>query len=430
MRFEPEIGSAVPLLAAAFASAALLAFVLTPFVRRWVAGLGMLDRPDPRRVNTRPVPRGGGFAVVGAFLPAALLVLALDELGGPVVRPPAGIGPPQLVGLLGGGVLAVALGFLDDYLQLRARWQSLGQLALAAFAIGLGLTITTLTNPLGSGSLHLDGIVSIGFTAFWIVGMINSINWIDGLDGLSSGIGVIAAMTLGVISLTVEIDQPFVALFCFALAGALLGFLRWNFHPASIFVGTSGVMFVGYTLAVLSILGTAKVAVALLVLGVPIIDTFWIIVRRMAARRSPFSPDRGHIHHRLLDLGLSHTQTVLLIYAICAGLAVLSFVLSGRTQVYAFLGIVVVSGLLLLLITRRAARPDDLEATAYEEGATGVADGDERLARTTMGAPTTAEGGPRRAEALERLEPLEPPLPPAIAALPGSPGRKGAPGRR
>ncbi len=117
--------------------------------------------------------------------------------------------------------------------------------------------------------------------------MINSINWIDGLDGLSSGVGLIAAVTLGVISLTIAVGQPYVAVLCFALAGALAGFLRWNFHPASIFMGTSGTMFVGYTLAVLSILGTAKVAVAMLVLGVPIIDTFWIIVRRH--RRAPIA---------------------------------------------------------------------------------------------------------------------------------------------
>ena len=157
----------------------------------------------------------------------------------------------------------------------------------------------------------------------WIVGMINSINFIDGLDGLSSGIALIAAVTLGLISLTRTVSQPFIAVLCFALAGSLLGFLRWNFHPATIFIGTSGVMFVGYTLAVLAILGTAKVAVALLVLGVPIIDTFWIIVRRLATGRSPFTPDRGHIHHRLLDLGLSHGQTVLVIYAICVLLALL-----------------------------------------------------------------------------------------------------------
>ncbi|MGZ6269173.1 MAG: MraY family glycosyltransferase, partial [Candidatus Limnocylindrales bacterium] len=304
MRFSAEAGPALPLLVAAFLAAAGLSLGLTPWVRRWVRRLGMVDRPNARRVNTRPVPRGGGFAVAGAFLPVALGALLVNGLGDqPMVHQPLAIRPEQLFGLLAGGVLAVALGFFDDYFQLRARWQSLGQLLLAVLAIALGLTITTLTNPLGSASIRLEGPVAVGFTAFWIVGMINSINWIDGLDGLSSGIAVIAALTLGGISLTADIEQPFVALFCFTLAGALLGFLRWNFHPASIFLGTSGVMFVGYTLAVLSILGTAKVAVALLVLGVPIIDTFWIIVRRVAAGRSPFSPDRGHIHHRLLDLG-------------------------------------------------------------------------------------------------------------------------------
>ena len=166
--------------------------------------------------------------------------------------------------------------------------------------------------------------------------MINSINFIDGLDGLSTGISLIAALTLGLISLTTAVGpvgQPFIAVLCFILAGSLLGFLRWNFHPASIFVGTSGVMFVGYTLAVLSILGTAKVAVALLVLGVPIIDTFWIIVRRLANRTSPFTPDRGHVHHRLLDLGLGHTRRSLLIYGITAVLAVLLLPVGRRPAV-------------------------------------------------------------------------------------------------
>ena len=134
------------------------------------------------------------------------------------------------------------------------------------------------------------------------------------------------------------VAQPLIAVLCFALAGALLGFLRWNFYPAVIFAGTSGVQFIGYSIAVLSILGSAKVAVALLVLGVPIIDTFWIIVRRLAARRSPFSPDRSHIHHRMLDLGLSHRQTVLMIYGICIALGLLSLLLSGVNQLYAFLG--------------------------------------------------------------------------------------------
>ena len=242
----------------------------------------------------------------------------------------------------------------------------MGQVAIALVAVGLGAEIEAVANPFGPGLILLGEGFSLIFSVLWIVGMINSINFIDGLDGLSSGIALIAAVTLGLISLTTVLDQPFIAILCFVLAGSLLGFLRWNFHPASIFVGTSGVMFIGYTLAVLSILGTAKVAVALLVLGVPIIDTFWIIVRRLANRRSPFTPDRGHVHHRLLDLGLSHTQTVLLIYAITGVLAVMSFFLSGAGQLYAFIGVVVASGLILFVLTSREAVQEDLEAETYE----------------------------------------------------------------
>ncbi len=223
--------------------------------------------------------------------------------------------------------------------------------------------------------------------------MINSINWIDGLDGLSSGVALIAAVTLGLISLSTQVAQPLIAVLCFALAGALLGFLRWNFHPATIFTGTSGVQFVGYTLAVLSVLGTAKVAVALLVLGVPIIDTFWIIVRRLSERRSPFTPDRSHIHHRLLDLGLSHRQTVLAIYGICVALAVLALVLTGATQLYAFLGVFVASGLVLFLPTRGGfRRPDELEAESYEpEAPESTPEAPEAVAPASVAAP--AVGG-------------------------------------
>ena len=210
------------------------------------------------------------------------------------------------------------------------------------------------------------------FTVFWIVGMINSINCIDGLDGLSSGIAFIAAVTLGLISLTTRSSgQPLIAVLCFILAGSLLGFLRWNFHPASIFAGHErrAVRRV-HAWPCCAILGTAKVAVALLVLGVPIIDTFWIIVRRLprrAARRS--APDRGHIHHRLLDLGLSHRQTVFAIYGLCLVLAVLALApRRGDSSPHAFLGVFLAFGLVLFIPTRGALRrPEELEATTYDE---------------------------------------------------------------
>ena len=365
MRFVNGWEDALPLIVVAFLAAAAVSALLTPVIRRLAHRFGVVDRPDARRVNASPVPRGGGLAIVAGFVPVVILItLANSWLN--IIPMPSTIGMPEMVALLGGGVVAAILGSLDDYYQLRARWQLAGQLALALGAVALGISVDFVNNPFGPGLVKFGGVAAATFTVFWILGMINSINWIDGLDGLSSGIGFIAAATLGVISLTVAVGQPYVAVLCFALAGALLGFLRWNFHPASIFPGTSGVYFIGYTLALLSILGTAKVAVAMLVLGVPIIDTFWNIVRRMLAGKSPFTPDRGHLHHRLLDVGVSHTQTVLLIYGLCLGLAVLAFVLSGTAQLYAFAVFVVVSGLVLYALGRRveatqaaeAAKPD------------------------------------------------------------------------
>jgi UDP-GlcNAc:undecaprenyl-phosphate GlcNAc-1-phosphate transferase len=362
-----DVGGAVGSIVVAFIGAALLSLVLTPLVRRVALRYKIVDRPDARRVNVVPVPRSGGLAVSAAFLLVATIFLlangALD-----LVPVPSTFKPSGAVALLLGGAVAAALGAVDDMFDLRARWQLAGQLVLAGGAVALGIVIGFINNPLGGGVLRLDGgPFAAGFAIFWIIGMINSINWIDGLDGLSSGVALIAAVTLGLISLTTQVGQPLIAVLCFALAGALLGFLRWNFHPASIFPGTSGVQFVGYTLAVLSVLGTAKVAVALLVLGVPIIDTFWIIVRRVSEGRSPFTPDRSHIHHRLLDLGLTHRQTVLAIYGICVVLAVLALILTGATQLYAFVGVFVASGLVLFLPTRGGfRRPDELEAESYE----------------------------------------------------------------
>jgi UDP-GlcNAc:undecaprenyl-phosphate GlcNAc-1-phosphate transferase len=343
-------GAALPYLLAAFAAAALISFVLTPLVRRIALGLNAVDEPGMRRVNTVPVPRGGGVAVAIAFIAVGIV---LSNLNSSSLQPTPDVAndPRRIVALLLGGALATVFGVLDDYFDLRARWQFVGQLGLAAIAIGFGIVVVRLNNPVGQ-DFFLAQPFAVGFTVLWVVGMINSLNFIDGLDGLSSGVAIIAALTLGTISLSAGIAQPFIAALCFALAGALVGFLRWNFQPASVFIGTSGVMFVGYTLAILSILGTAKVAIALLVLGVPIIDAFWIIVRRLVQGRSPFSPDRGHLHHRLLDVGLSHRQTVVLIYAVCILLGLLSLFLSGANQFLAFVGVFVLIGLLLFLLAR------------------------------------------------------------------------------
>jgi UDP-GlcNAc:undecaprenyl-phosphate GlcNAc-1-phosphate transferase len=366
VRFIEEVGDSVGPILAVFVVAALLTLILTPIVRRVVLRYRIVDRPNARRVNTRPVPRAGGLAIAAAFLIVAGGFVVLNERGG-WVPVPLTLEPGDFLALFLGGAAAAALGGIDDLFDLRARWQLAGQLGLALLAVALGVGIVVLNNPLGDDVIRVGERFSVGFTIFWIVGMINSINWIDGLDGLSSGIALIACVTLGLISLTTQVSQPLIAVLCFALAGALAGFLRWNFHPAKIFSGTSGVQFVGYTLAVLSILGSAKVAVALLVLGVPIIDTFWIIVGRLSRGGSPFAPDRSHIHHRLLDLGLSHRDTVLVIYGICAALGVLAMLAPVVTQLYAFLGVFIVAGLILFAPTRGTfGRPDELDAPSYE----------------------------------------------------------------
>ncbi len=345
-----DAGLLVPA-AAAFLAAALLALVLTPRVRRLAHLVDVVDHPDERRVHTRPIPRGGGVAVATAFIVVVASLFVVNAAVG-IWSPPKDLEGREIGALLLGAGLAVVLGLLDDRFDLRARWQLGGQVVLALIPVGLGITVGAIANPFGPGMIRLEGIWGAVFVVAWTVGMINSINFIDGLDGLSSGVALIAALTLGIISVTATSAEPAVALVCVTLAGALLGFLRWNFHPASIFIGTSGVMFLGYTLALLSILGSAKVAVALLVLGVPIIDTFYIIVRRILQGRSPFAADRAHIHHRLLDLGLSHRQTVLLIYAICIALGLLSLVLSGTGQLYAFLGAFVLFGVVLVVLDR------------------------------------------------------------------------------
>ncbi len=363
MTFISGAAGTLPLLLGAFVVSAAIALVLTPVVRTLTSRRGIVDTPNHRRVNTSPVPRGGGIAVAVAFLiVGGTLTLWHREIG--LMPAPTGIAPGELGALFAGGALAALIGALDDVFNLRVRWQFLGQFALAAFAVRLGVGVVVVSNPFGPGLIVFATPFAVAFTLVWIIGMFNSMNFIDGLDGLSTGIALIAALTLGILSLTTLVNQPYVAVMCVVLAGALLGFLRFNFQPASVFQGTSGVMFMGYTLAILSIMGEAKVVVAILVLGVPIIDTFWVIVRRLSHGRSPFMADRDHIHHRLLDLGLSHRGTVLLIYAICAGLGAMSLVVSTATQIYTFLGGFVAFGVVLFLLTRgprEAMEPDSYD---------------------------------------------------------------------
>jgi UDP-GlcNAc:undecaprenyl-phosphate/decaprenyl-phosphate GlcNAc-1-phosphate transferase len=388
---------------AALAAATVVSFVLTPLAIRLAPRLGAIDLPDTdpatgRRVHRRPIPRTGGLAVAASFVGVGALGLVANQVFD-VTLPGRPVSRTEVAALFAGVGVGAIIGYLDDRFELRARWQFIAQFVLAGIALLGGIAITRLPNPLGDAGIVLTDVAAVAATTLWIVGMLNSVNFVDGLDGLLGGIALIAVTTMGVFSLVAAPIQPVVAMLCALLAGSLLGFLPYNFHPARTFIGTAGVFAVGYALAVLSVLGTAKVAVALLVLGVPIIDTFWIIIRRVSAGRSPFSADRGHFHHRLLDLGLSHRQVVLLIYAICVVLAVLSLVLSGRGQISVFLIVVLGGGVALYLLTRRAQEaldrrsyPDDPEPDALDAvrdigtGLVGLPDDD-------VPRDTTVEGG-------------------------------------
>ena len=332
--------------------AAVLTSLGTQFMRKVALRFNIADHPNERRINMQPVPRAGGLsvAVVFTLVGGALILLA------PQLQISPGSGAERLTdqgaaALLGGTLIAGVIGFIDDRFDLRARWQILGQLLISLIPITFGLRILFVSNPIGAGVLLFPDALALGVTIFWTLGMQNSMNFIDGLDGLSGGISLLAAVTLGLIALP---TSPLLAALCFTLAGALVGFLRHNFHPASIYMGTSGILAVAYALAVLAILGTAKVAAALLILGVPIIDAFFVILGRLLAGRSPYTPDKSHIHRRLLDNGFSHRSAVLVLYGITALLSIGALLLTESATLYAFAGLLVVLGGVVVYLSRRA----------------------------------------------------------------------------
>ncbi len=334
--------------------AALTAGIGTLAMRAIARKYNIADHPSERRINTKPVPRAGGLAVAGAFaLIGSLLIIFSAQLGLSAGSGSAELTSAGAAALLLGTVIAGVIGLIDDRYDLRARWQIIGQFLIALIPIAFGLRIAFISNPLGAGDLLFPDAIALGVTIFWTLGMQNSMNFIDGLDGLSGGISLFAAVTLGVIALP---TSPLLAALSFTLAGALAGFLRFNFYPASIYMGTSGILAVAYALAVLALLGTAKVAAALLILGVPIIDALFVIVGRIVAGRSPYTPDESHIHRRLLSYGFSHRGSVLVLYALTAALSILALLLTGSATLYAFMGLLVVLGGVVAYLSRATER--------------------------------------------------------------------------
>jgi UDP-GlcNAc:undecaprenyl-phosphate GlcNAc-1-phosphate transferase len=365
----PAVSSTSILLVGSTVLAFALAAIATPLVGLLARRLGMLDMPGGRRRHPRPIPRPGGLAIAVAFGTAIFVFWLIDRLAGHPFLIPEEVRSSRFTLTAIAALLGMAIGLVDDFLELRARWQFLGQVVVAAVIVLAGIHIDFVNDPLSDRLIELSFPAAVAFTMLWIVGMNNALNFIDGLDGLAAGVAAIAALTLGGLALLPQVSEPFVTWMGFTLAGAVAGFLLFNFHPARLFLGTTGVVFLGTMLAVLSIFGTAKVAAALLVLGVPIIDTFYVLVRRILSGQPPFAPDRGHFHHRLLDVGLTHQQAVLLIYAMTALLGTLAFMTSGRGQIAGFIGLAVLLGVLVMVLAQRSSKAEELDPGLYREEA-------------------------------------------------------------
>ncbi|RGS73702.1 MraY family glycosyltransferase [Mitsuokella sp. AF21-1AC] len=297
----------------AFVIAAGVALLVTPGVICFAAKTGAMDAPDPRKVHKKPIPRIGGIGIYFAFMVAVLSVLSFTEVTHEVMT--------ELIGLMVSGTLIVIVGVIDDYKNLPAKVKLLGQIiAACVLVIAFDVRIDFITDPFGD-YFYLEWL-AIPATVFWLVGLTNTVNLIDGLDGLAAGVSTIASITIFLVALQQGI--MLVAVLTAALAGAAFGFLYYNFNPAKIFMGDSGSQFLGFMLAGISVIGAVKSAatialiVPILALGLPILDTTFAIVRRYRGGVPIFKPDKGHLHHRLLDLGFSQRQAVLLMYVISA----------------------------------------------------------------------------------------------------------------
>lgn len=331
-----------------FVLSLVFALVLTPLVIRLAKKYDIVDRPSARKIHTAPIPRLGGVAIYLAFfLPFLSAFFYQTEAMARI-----GFGA-EFFALAGGATAAFGLGLIDDLKRLRAHWKIAVQVIAAATAYAGGIKITFI--DFGFGGIEL-GLLSFPVTVFWFLLFINALNLLDGLDGLSSGVAFFVSMIL--LILTVLQGNIGIALFMAALGGATLGFLFYNFYPASIFMGDSGSYFLGFCLAALSIAGSIKTntAVAILIpviaMGVPVMDTIFAPIRRFLLGRKMFSPDGEHLHHRLIQMGLSHKLAVMTLYGVTIALGAVAFLMAHARDERAALILLVVGAVAIVSIRK------------------------------------------------------------------------------
>ena len=323
-----------------FLATFLVALVTTPVAIRLSKRWDVMAKPGGRRKHSQPIPKLGGIPLTLAYVVGIVLVYLL--------MPPVGDDALRLRGVIIGSLIFFVGGIIDDFYDLSPWIQFTIQFIGAAVAMGHIIFIEVFANPLTGAAQWIDWRpLALLLTLIWIVGIINSVNWLDGLDGLAAGVGTIAALLFAWHSL--RLGQDAVAAFPLAMAGALLGFLPFNFVPARIFLGTAGVYVLGYNLATLSILSPAKIATALLVLAIPILDGLWRVIDRMRRGQSPFHGDRGHLHFRLADEGVPIRWIVLGYYGVSLSFGLVAIFAPGLFK----LAILLLLGALILALLIR-----------------------------------------------------------------------------
>ncbi len=323
---------------AVFIIALVVSLVLTPAAIWLSKKLGIMAMPGGRRQHGRPVPKLGGLPVTIAYLAGIVVVYQF--------LPPVGDDSLRLRGIVIGSLIFFAGGLIDDIWELSPWVQFAIQFLGAAIAMAHIVFIEVFTNPISGETIWVDWRpLAYLITLLWIVGIVNSVNFLDGLDGLAAGVGTIAAIIFAWHS--IRLGQEAVAAFPLAMAGALLGFLPFNFAPARIFLGSAGAYILGYNLATLSILSPAKIATALLVLAIPIIDGLWRAIDRIRQGRSPFQGDRGHLHFRLADEGVPTAWIVLGYYGLSLAFGLVALFTPGLLKLIL---LIILSGFLLSLL--------------------------------------------------------------------------------
>lgn len=325
-------------------TAAVVAFFATPIVIKFARKLKIIDDPTlhkhPKVIHTTPTPRGGGIPIFLALLTASLIFLPFDK---------------HLVGILIGASILTVMGFLDDRYNLNPYLRLFLGFMAATAPVAVGVGITFLTNPLG-GIINLSPILSDIFSILWITFLMNVVNMgAKGVDGQLSGVALISAMTIAFLSLrfSADITQWPVIILAAITAGAYSGFLPWHIFPQKIMPGYGGGILAGYLLAILSILSTTKVGTLVVVLGVPLVDTGYVIVRRLLAGKSPVWGDRGHLHHRLLDAGLTKSQIAAVYWILTGFLGILALNLNTASKLYTIIGVALFVGGVIIWLSRR-----------------------------------------------------------------------------